>query len=127
MPTPTPGLIVQYEHGGVHYATVTADGEAPLALCGVSSNYYGTPPPGGRLYLRRAPNSSRSRLPCVRRDGVRPTVVMFGVGGFATDPLANLTSWVLGSPSSVVPGGFAASSLAHQGAFGFINRAGPRR
>lgn len=43
MPTPTPGLIVEYENSGAHFAVSTADGYPATALCEVSSDQYGKP------------------------------------------------------------------------------------
>ena len=43
MLTPTPGLIVEYEHSGAHFAAATADGYPAMALCEVSSDQSGKP------------------------------------------------------------------------------------
>ena len=40
---PTPGLIVEYEHSGAHFAVATADGYPAAALCEVSTDQYGNP------------------------------------------------------------------------------------
>jgi len=60
MITPTPGLIVEYEHSGAHFATSTADGRLPLALCKISSDVYGDP-----LHLVAVYTASDSRTPDV--------------------------------------------------------------
>jgi len=60
MPIPSPGLIVEYEHSGAHFAASAAEGGPPLPLCKISSDVYGDP-----LHLVAVYAADDSRTPVV--------------------------------------------------------------